>query len=87
LGDRKDFRIGEKVGEVISGTFSFFFVGGLKKYKPISAEIVAKAMLRISLLFKTGIHFFESDEISDKIFELFALQKLGVPSQCKILTI
>jgi uncharacterized protein YbjT (DUF2867 family) len=65
LGDRKDFRIGEKVGEVISGTFSFFFVGGLKKYKPISAEIVAKAMLRISLLFKTGIHFFESDEISD----------------------
>jgi uncharacterized protein YbjT (DUF2867 family) len=65
LGDRKDFRIGEKVGEVISGAFSFFFVGGFKKYKPISAEIVAKAMLRVSLLFKTGIHFFESDEISD----------------------
>lgn len=65
LGDRKDFRIGEKVGEVVSGVFSFVFVGGLKKYKPISAEIVAKAMLKMSLTFKTGIHYFESDEISD----------------------
>ena len=65
LGDRKDFRIGEKVGEVISGVFSFVFAGGLKKYKPISAENVAKSMVRISLNSKSGIHFFESDEISD----------------------
>ena len=61
----KDFRIGEKVGEVISGVFSFVFAGGLKKYKPISAENVAKSMVRISLNSKSGIHFFESDEISD----------------------
>ncbi len=64
LGDRKDFRIGEKVGEVISGVFSFVFVGGLKKYKPISAEIVAKSMVKISLSpSRVGVYILESDQI------------------------
>jgi uncharacterized protein YbjT (DUF2867 family) len=65
LGDRKEFRIGEKIGEVVSGVFSFVFLGGLKKYKPISAEEVAKGMLKASLAAKMGVHFIESDEISD----------------------
>lgn len=64
LGNRSELRIGEKVGEVISGIFSFTFVGGWKKYKPISAEIVAKSMLKTSLKPKTGVYIFESDEIS-----------------------
>jgi uncharacterized protein YbjT (DUF2867 family) len=63
LGDRKDFRIGEKVGEVISGVFSFVFVGGLKKYKPISAEIVAKSMVSISINPRVGVCILESDVI------------------------
>ena len=38
LGERNEFRPGEKIGEVVTGLFSFAFIGGLKKYKPISAE-------------------------------------------------
>jgi uncharacterized protein YbjT (DUF2867 family) len=67
LGDRNEFRPGEKIGEVVSGLFSFAFIGSFKKYKPISAETVAKAMIKTSLSDKTGVYIFESDEISSLV--------------------
>ena len=47
LGDRKEKRVGEKIGILIFKLLSPLFIGPLKKMKPIHSEIVAKAMLKI----------------------------------------
>ena len=62
IGDRKEKRIGEKIGIFIFKLISPFFLGPLKKMKPINSEKVAKAMIKIANenLRKT---IFESDEI------------------------
>ncbi len=44
LGDRKEFRLGEKAAILLSPLYSPLLVGRLKKYKPISARRVAVAM-------------------------------------------
>lgn len=44
LGDRKEFRLGEKAAVLLSPLFSPLLIGRLKKYKPISARRVAVAM-------------------------------------------
>jgi uncharacterized protein YbjT (DUF2867 family) len=62
LGDRKENRPGEKIGEIVGNLVSPLLFGFLKKYKPIQAEKVALAMWKASKerdLKKT----FESDEI------------------------
>ncbi|GBF51734.1 putative Ser/thr kinase-related protein [Leptospira ryugenii] len=45
LGDRKEFRFGEKVGEYLSQILPFSWLG-LGKYAPVQAKTVAKAMLK-----------------------------------------
>ena len=62
IGDRKEKRIGEKIGIFIFKLISPFFLGPLKKMKPIHSEKVAKAMIKIANenLRKT---IFESNEI------------------------
>ena len=62
IGDRKEKRIGEKIGIFIFKLISPFFLGPLKKMKPIHSEKVAKAMIKIANenLRKTIL---ESDEI------------------------
>ena len=47
LGDRKEKRVGEKIGILIFKLLSPLFIGPLKKMKPIHSEKVAKAMLKI----------------------------------------
>ena len=47
LGNRKTFRLGERIGIFIMKSLSIFFLGNLKKYKPIKVVNVAKAMLSI----------------------------------------
>jgi uncharacterized protein YbjT (DUF2867 family) len=63
LGDRKEFRFGEKIGAFFMQTFSFVFIGNLKKYKPIESETVAKALFRIAQKNKKGFSIYESDEV------------------------
>lgn len=65
LGNRKEFRLGEKIGEFFMRTFSFVFHGNLKKYKPIQSEAVAKAMFDIAQKNYKGFHIFESDRIQE----------------------
>ena len=62
IGDRKEKRIGEEIGIFIFKLISPFFLGPLKKMKPINSEKVAKAMIKIANenLKKTIL---ESDEI------------------------
>lgn len=65
LGDRKEFRLGEKVGAVFMKIFSFIFIGGIKKYKPIESETVAKALFRIAQTNKKGFNTYESNELQE----------------------
>ncbi|MDB2617709.1 NAD(P)H-binding protein, partial [Candidatus Pelagibacter bacterium] len=45
LGDRKERRIGEKIGIFVFKILSPLFIGPLKKMKPIHSATVAKAMI------------------------------------------
>ena len=55
LGDRAEFRFGEKAAEVISKCIPFIFNGALKKYKPVYGKTVAKAMYKVAVEEKSGI--------------------------------
>ena len=63
LGDRKEFRAGELAGKFIMQALSFAFVGGLKKYKGIQAETVARCMITASKNPEKGKMIFEGDLI------------------------
>jgi uncharacterized protein YbjT (DUF2867 family) len=63
LGDRKEFRLGEKLATYILPVLSLFLIGTLKKYKAIEAKTVAKAMVNIALLNKPGFAIYPSDEL------------------------
>ena len=62
LGNRKENRVGEKIGIFIMKTLSPLFLGKIKKYKPIKVKNVAKTMLQVA---QKNYHknIFESDEI------------------------
>ncbi len=66
LGNRKEKRVGEKIGIFIFKLLSPLFIGPIKKMKPIDSEKVAKAMLQIA---NNNIQqtIFESNEISDLV--------------------
>ena len=69
LGHRTEFRLGEKVGAFFMKTFTFLFLGKLKKYKPIESTAVAKALLKIAQGNNKGFKVYESDtiqQIADK---------------------
>ena len=62
LGNRKENRVGEKIGIFAMKTLSPLFLGNMKKYKPIKVEYVSKAMLQVAQKdYQKNI--FESDEI------------------------
>ena len=62
IGDRKEKRVGEKVGIFIFKLLSPLLLGPLKKMKPIHSKKVAKAMIKITNGdFKQNV--FESNEI------------------------
>lgn len=64
LGDREEERTGEELASKIMKPLSPFMIGPLKKYKPIEAEMVARAMVYAAALNQTGIHTYTSDEIA-----------------------
>lgn len=63
LGNRKEFRLGEKIGAFFMKLFSFVFIGNLKKYKAIQSEAVAKALFKIAQQNKKGCTIYESNLI------------------------
>ena len=65
LGNRTEFRFGEKLGAFFMKTLSFLFLGNLKKYKPIEGKTVAKALLKIAQKNNTGFKIYESDVIQE----------------------
>ena len=66
LGDRKEKRVGEKIGIFVFKLLSPLFLGPLKKMKPIHSVTVAKAMIRIANE-NLEKNIFESNEISELV--------------------
>lgn len=65
LGNRTEFRLGEKIGAFFMKTLSFLFLGNLKKYKAIEGKTVAKALLTIVKTNNSGFKIYESDVIQE----------------------
>ncbi|MDP5275987.1 oxidoreductase [Chengkuizengella axinellae] len=63
VGDRKEFRLGEKSAEILFKALFFVFIGPLKKYKAIHAKTVASGMLKAAQSEKQGVNVYLSDEI------------------------
>ena len=66
LGDRKEKRVGEKIGIFVFKLLSPLFLGPLKKMKPIHSATVAKAMIAITQNESSQI-IFESNEIAELV--------------------
>lgn len=64
LGDRKEFRLGEKIGKGVMKVIAFTFVWGMRKYQAIPASNVAKAMLVVSKKNVEGFFVYEYDLIN-----------------------
>ena len=62
LANKKEKRVGEKIGIFVFKLLSPLFLGPLKKMKPIHSATVAKAMIKISKSENDQI-VFESNEI------------------------
>ena len=62
LGNRSEFRMGEKIGIVLAQALAFLIP---KKYRGIQAAQVAKALIAIANQGRSGVHFVESDRLQD----------------------
>jgi len=60
---RKERRPSEKILEVLLKPFSFLFSGPFRKYRPIHAKTIARAMVRAAFQDRPGVHVWESDQI------------------------
>jgi uncharacterized protein YbjT (DUF2867 family) len=63
VGNRRESRPGERIGIAAMKFFSFLMVGSWRKYRPIRAELVARAMIAAAKMSRYGISIYESDEI------------------------
>ena len=66
LGKREKHRLGESIAQYAMKKLSPFFLGNLKKYKPIQAQYVAKAMVAIA-----------QNNYQKTIFESNQLEEIG----------
>ncbi len=64
IGDRKEFRAGEKGATFIMKALNPLMIGGLKKYRGVLAATVAQCMIRQLISDDTGVKIIRSDEIS-----------------------
>jgi uncharacterized protein YbjT (DUF2867 family) len=62
LGNRKEFRFGEKIAQLVIPLFNFLIPG---KYKAIEATVVAKAMLGFAKADQKGHYTFQYTQMKD----------------------
>jgi uncharacterized protein YbjT (DUF2867 family) len=67
IGNRKEFRFGEKIAVFFMLTFGWLFIGPLKKYRGIKAQDVARAMIMAARLPAHKV-IYESDELQDMAY-------------------
>ncbi|HZG55052.1 NAD(P)H-binding protein [Paenibacillus sp.] len=63
LGEREQFRLGERIGVWVARPLMFAFAGPLRKYRPIEADDVAAVMVRVAQMFLPGTHVYENDQL------------------------
>lgn len=63
LGEREEFRFGEKMSSKVSGVLNAIMVGPLRPYKAIEAKKVANAMAKMAESDKKGVNIHLSNEI------------------------
>jgi uncharacterized protein YbjT (DUF2867 family) len=63
MGERKETRSGEKFGITVMKALSPFFGGGLRRYRPVAAKDVARAMINAAKENRPGFFVYEYDEI------------------------
>jgi uncharacterized protein YbjT (DUF2867 family) len=64
LGERNEFRLGERIAEKVSFLLRPLFMGNLKRYLPISAHNVARAMINAASQKTEGVQVIESEQIA-----------------------
>lgn len=65
LGDREEFRLGERAAAAIFTKVPFLFAGPLKKFKAIEGRIVASAMYRAAQRNIQGVTVYPSEQIHE----------------------
>jgi uncharacterized protein YbjT (DUF2867 family) len=63
LGKRTEFRIGEKIMQLIFKPISKIMIGGLRKYAAIESKTVAKSMDYFATKSATGIHIISNEDM------------------------
>ena len=63
LGERNDSRPFERAAIVLSRGMGFLWSGPLRKYRPVTAEDVAHAMISSALGEQPGVHIHENDTL------------------------
>lgn len=63
LAQREDSRPGEAIAQKLAGLYNPMLRGGLRKYRAISSEEVARAMLHAALGPTEGVHLHEYDSL------------------------
>lgn len=63
LGNRQEFRLGERAAAAIFTKVPFLFAGPLKKYRAIEGKTVASAMYKAAQENKPGITIYPSEQI------------------------
>jgi uncharacterized protein YbjT (DUF2867 family) len=63
LGERNEKRSGEMIGSMLMYGLQYAMAGPLRKYRPIQARDVAKAMVRVAQKKIANVNIFESDRI------------------------
>ena len=64
LGNRNEFRLGERIGQVIMQATKFLLIGSLRKYRPIHGAQVAVAMIAAAKNAVPGVHVYQYEEMS-----------------------
>ena len=67
MGDRQESRMDETIGKGLSYVVSPFLMGSAKKYKPIQAMDVARALISATQQLPKGIHVLEYGEMKKLI--------------------
>ncbi|MFD1736355.1 NAD(P)H-binding protein [Bacillus salitolerans] len=63
LGEREEFRLGERITSLLFNVLSPLFIGPLRKYSPIMSLAVAKAMVLSAKRDQPGIYIYEAEQI------------------------
>lgn len=61
LGERREFRFGERAAMMAAPVLSAMLIGRLRRYRPIEAETVARAMVNLATEAPLGPNIFEYD--------------------------